>query len=666
MAATLSLEHALVHRAFAEGLKPPPRLTTSEWADARRVLTRETSPEYGPWRTSRVPYTREIMDALSALDRCEMVAWMKASQVAATEVGLNWIGYSIEHDPSSFLLVVPSDPFARRYSKRRIRPMIDACPALRARVAPSRSRDSGNTTTQKDFPGGSLLLASAQSAASLSSDPIRRVMLDEIDRYPLDVGAEGSPISLADVRTTNFPNRKLYLVSSPGTRERSSIEPAFLQGDQRRYFVPCPHCEHVDFITWRGADPFKSEVGGVVGDDGVRRHFAIVWDEDHPETAAMLCPACRQRIGEHHKPWMLARGEWRPTAAGDGATRSYHTPGMYSPLGWLSWKKMAREFAAAEKALKRGARELMQAFVNTRLGECWEETMDKIEKQPLLARAEAYAPQVPAGVGVLVASVDVQDDRLEAQVVGYGAGEESWLIDWKAFRGDPENDALWLELDEWLVKPREHEHGRAMPVECVAVDSGGHHSEKVYEFCKLRFDRGVFAVRGGVELGKPLVGKATTNNRYHTPLFTLCVDTGKDRVYSRLKITEPGPGYMHFPRAWWFDEEYVEQLVSERKVPGKFQKGRGAVPYWKKTRARNEALDLTVYALAALYILGGDFIESLAIEAERWARPLDDDEPATPAAPAAPPDEVPPPAPAAGAFVVNPFADRPWGPGWRR
>jgi phage terminase large subunit GpA-like protein len=663
----VTLEQRTVYRAFADNLKPIPRLTVSQWADSNRELTRETSPEYGRWRTSRVPYTREIMDSLSSLDRCEMVAWMKCSQIAATEVGLNWIGYSIEQDPGPFMLVVPSDPFARRYSKRRIRPMIDACPALRALVKPARSRDSGNTTTQKDFPGGSLIIASAQSAPSLSSDPVRRVMLDEVDRFPRDVSQEGSPIGLAETRTTNFPNRKIYVVSSPATRERSSIEPLFLQGDQRRYFVPCPHCPHVDFITWRGLDPFKSEVGGIVGEDGVRRHFSIVWDEGRTETAAMMCPACKNRIPEHHKPWMLREkgfgglAEWLPTAAGDGYVRSYHTPGMYSPLGWLSWSKMAREFVRAEKEMQRGAREAMQTCVNTRLGECWEETMDKIEKQPLLKRAEKYSPQVPAGVGVLVASVDVQDDRLEAQVVGYGAGEESWLIDWRAFRGDPENDALWLELDEWLVKPREHERGRAMLIECVAVDSGGHHSEKVYEFCKLRFDRSVFAVRGGVEIGQPLVGKPTANNRYRTPLFTLCVDTGKDRVYSRLKITEPGPGYLHFPIAWWFDEEYVEQLVSERKVPGKFLKGRGAVPYWKKTRARNEALDLTVYALAALYIMGGDFIESLAIEAERWARPLDDDEPPAPTVPA---DEVPPNLTPASSFVVNPFGNRSWVNGW--
>lgn len=660
-------DRAAVYAAIARGLRPPQRRTTSQWADAERVLPRETSPEYGPWRTDRAPFTREIMDALGVHDPCEYVIWQKASQVAGTEVGLNWCGYSIEEDPSSILLVVPSDAFGRRYMRRRVKPMVRACATLQARVAAARTRESGSVLSEITYSGGSLLLASAQSAASLSSDPIRRVMLDEVDRYPLDVRDEGSPVQLADVRTTNFSNRKVYITSTPRTRETSLIEPLFLKGDRRRFFVACTGCGHQDFITWRGIDPFKCDVGGVVGEDGVRRHFAIVWDDGHPETACMQCPACKAKIEEHDKPKMLAAGTWRPTAAGDGATKSYHLPGLYSPLGWLSWKKMAREFVAAEQELKRGAREAMKVFVNTRLGECWEETVDKIEKQPLLKRAEDYAPQVPEGVGVLVASVDVQDDRLEAQVVGYGAGEESWLIDWKRFDGDPEEDSIWLELDAWLAKPREHVHGRAMPIECTTVDSGGHHSEKVYEFCKVRGDRGVFAVRGGAELAQPLVGKPTANNRYRTPLFTLCVDTGKDRVYSRLKILGPGPGYLHFPRIWWFDEEYVEQLVSERKVPGKFMKGRGSVPYWKKTRARNEALDLTVYALAALYILDGgtgDFLESLAVEAERWAKPLDEAEPPAAQEAGEVQAEERPPAQPGTTYQANPFGTR-WRTDWR-
>jgi phage terminase large subunit GpA-like protein len=441
-------------------------------------------------------------------------------------------------------------------------------------------------------------------------------MLDEIDRFDPIVGEEGSPIGLATVRTRNFPNRKIYAVSTPVLRSSSNIEPLFLAGDRRRYYVPCPHCAHMDFITWSGTDPFEDVPG---------EHFKITWDEDKPETAAMLCPACGVFIEEgQYKTAMLDAGEWRPTAVCPPEMRSYHLPSMYSPLGWLSWKQMAREHLDAVHESKRGSFSKLQQFVNLSLGEAWEEKGERIKPQTLLDRAEVYAAPVPAGVGVLVASVDVQGDRLEAQVTGYGAGEESWLIHWRRFDGDPDSDALWFELDTYLQRTWKHVSGRELPIERVTIDSGGHHSEKVYRFCKDRLERGVFAVRGGNEAGKPLVGRATTNNKYGTPLFTLCTDTGKERIYARLRITERGPGRYHFPQAHWFDEEYVAQLTAEKKTR-KFVKGRGWVPEWKKQRDRNEALDLTVYALAALYILGEDFVERLGAEAERWARPLEGD-----------------------------------------
>ena len=615
--------------AAREGLEAPTRLTVSEWADQNRILTRETTAAFGPWRTSRVPFAREIMDSLSALDPIQFVSLMKAAQIAGTETGLNWIGYSIAHDPSPFLLVVPNFDFAKKYSKRRIRPMIDACPQLKSLVAAPRSRDSGNTLIQKDFPGGTLVIASAQSAAALSSDPIRRIMADEVDRFPHDVDQEGTPIALASVRTTTFANRKIYLASTPGKKETSHIEPAFLQGDMRRYYVPCLHCGRMDFLTWAGSDPF----GRVEGE-----HFSIRWAEDRPETAELLCPECGCVTEEHHKTTMLLRGEWRPTAPGDGFMRSYHLPGMYSPLGWLSWAQMAREFVAATREVRRGTYELLQDFVNLRLGETWEEIGEKLEDREIIARAEVYPAEVPAGVGVLVASVDVQGDRLEAQVTGWGAGEESWAIDWRQFHGDPEGEQVWFDLDAYLRRTWTHASGRAMPIVCTAIDSGGHHSEQVYAFCKPRTDRRVFAIKGGPEIAKPLVGKPSYNNKYRTPLFVLCVDSGKDRIYSRLKIHAPGPGYYHFPKLPWFDMEYVDQLTAEKKIR-KIVRGRGSVPFWKKLRDRNEALDLSVYALAALYICGREFIEGLGAEAERWAAPLAEEESSeaqreSPAAPA--------------------------------
>jgi phage terminase large subunit GpA-like protein len=643
--------------AVLRGLAPHPRLTVSQWADANRLLTTETSAEPGQWRTSRVPYLREIMDALSALDPVETVIWMKAAQIAATEGGLNWIGYSIEHDPGPMLLVVPNYDFAKSYSKRRIDPMLASSPALRDLVVAAGKRDSRNTMIVKGFPGGTLRIGSAQSASSLSSDPMRRIFFDEADRYPRDVEGEGHPLAIARARTTSYPNRKTLMCSTPGLKADSFIEPAFLSGDMRRYFVPCPHCGAMDYLTWNGSDPFDT-------DD--QKHFHIVWNDRKPETASLLCTKCGVFIEERYKTWMLSKGEWRATSTSADSIRSYHLPGMYSPFGWLSWERMVREWIEAIEAEKRGDFTLLQAFNNLRLGQTWEERGESLKPGSLLHRAEEYAAPVPTGVGVLVGSVDVQGDRLEVQVTGYGAGEESWVIDYRQIHGDPENEKVWFELDAYLRRTWKHESGRMMPLECVTIDSGGHHAEQVYSFCKVRVDRRIFAVKGGVELARPLVERPSLNNRYRTPLFILCVDAGKDRVYSRLRITGPGPGYIHLPKTSWMDEEYVAQLTAERKVR-KYLKGKGSVPFWKKLRDRNEAFDLTVYALAALYILGQDFVANLAESAESWAKPLADGE----SEPGSAPEPVvlsPPPAAGMPGLSNHSFM-RPganWVNGWRR
>jgi phage terminase large subunit GpA-like protein len=259
----------------------------------------------------------------------------------------------------------------------------------------------------------------------------------------------------------------------------------------------------------------------------------------------------------------------------------------------------------------------LKNWVNSVLGETWEEREDSVEPEGLLARVERYPAEVPAGVAALVASVDVQGDRLEAQVKGFGPAEESWLIAFSQFHGDPGRDQVWLDLDRFLRQEFTHESGQKVPIACVTVDSGGHHSEQVYRFCKARMARRVFAIRGGSERGKPVVGRPTDHNRYRAKLFTLCVDTAKEIVYSRLRIGSPGAGYCHVPE--WVDAEYIAQLTAEKAVR-KWVKNRGTVREWIKIRERNEALDLEVYCLAALYILGPAFVKSLPERAAALAR----------------------------------------------
>jgi phage terminase large subunit GpA-like protein len=422
--------------------------------------------------------------------------------------------------------------------------------------------------------------------------PIRYLFCDEIDEYPGDVEGQGDPISLAEKRTTTFARRKVLLVSTPTLKGLSRIEREYAASDRRKYFVPCPHCQHFDWIRWEN----------------------IRWENDDPKTAMLACAACGSLIEEHHKNAMLAAGEWRPTASGDGVTAGFHLSSLYSPLGWKSWAQCVSEFLGAKEDPFR-----LKTWINTVLGETWEERGDSADPETILARAERYAAEVPNGVGVLVAAVDVQGDRLEAQVKGYGRGEESWLIAYSQFHGDPSREAVWHELDGFLRQPFVHQSGRKVRIECVAIDSGGHHSEQVYRFCKARVGNRVFAVRGGSERGKPVVARPTRNNRYRTPLFTLCVDTAKEMILSRLRIGTPGPGYCHLPE--WTEAEYVEQLTSEKAVR-KYLRGRGTVRDWVKTRERNEALDLEVYCLAALYILGPQLVKSLPERAAKLAVPV--------------------------------------------
>lgn len=584
--------------AFLEGwragwaLDPP--LTVSEWADKHRMLVRKASSEPGQWRTSRTPYLREIMDALSPTHPTQRVVFMKGAQIGGTEAGNNWLGYIIHHSPGPVLMVQPTVEMAMKVSKQRIRPMIEASAVLRARVREPRSRDAGNTIMTKEFDGGILILTGANSGVGLRSMPIRYLFCDEVDAYPGDVDGEGDPVGLAEKRTSTFPRRKVFLVSTPGVKGRSRIENEFLATDQRRYFVPCPACGHMDWIRWEN----------------------ILWEKDHPETAALRCVNCGVLSGEEHKAEMLEHGEWRPTSTvvGDNVSAGYHLSALYSP--WKTWRELVDEFIKfKDDPFKR------KQFVNTVFGETWEERGDSVEPHDLLkdGRREEYKAEIPHGVGVVVAAVDVQGDRLEVKVKGYGSMEESWLLAYEQIMGDPGTEKPWHDLDRFLRQIFKHETGRTAAIECTAIDSGGHFTDRVYRFCKARLHRRVFAIKGVSGQTRGVIAPPTRTNRYKTPLYSVYVDTAKEMVLSRLHIKEPGPGFMHLPQ--WVDETYVLGITAEKAIT-KYVKGRGSTRVWEKIRPRNEPLDLEAYCLAALYILGPSTVRALPQLAAAMSRPL--------------------------------------------
>lgn len=571
--------------AFSEGIQPPPILTVNEWADAYRVLSSSASSEPGPFRTRRTPYVAEPMANLSATSAVEETVLMFGAQIGKTEAGLNWLGYSIAYDPAPILAVQPTVDIAKRFSRQRVATMINECESLREKVIDNKSRDGGNSMLSKEFPGGILMLAGANSAAGLRSMPIKKLFLDEVDAYPLDVDGEGDPVELARARTRTFARRKILLTSTPTIAGRSRIEASFLESDQRRFFVACPHCGHRDWLRWS--------------------NFVIPVDEDGeklPYKAHMVCAdGCGAVIEEHYKTRMLEGGEWRPTCPENlnPKRRGYHLSSLYSPLGWMSWGEIAEKWLRAQ-----GNPSRLQEFVNTVLAETWDEGAERADPGSLLSRLEDYPADIlPAGAVLITAGVDVQHDRLELEIVAWGSGEETWSLDYVVITGDPSTDLPWQILDQHLLHRTWRSADGSLllrPARCF-VDSGDQ-TARVYEYCKARESMGVYAIKGSSQgEAAPLVGTATRSNAAKVSLFPIGTIAAKDLIYGRLRITEPGPGFCHFPAR--YSQRYFEQLTSNR-ARTKYHKGFAKREYIKDASARDEALDCRVYSVAAFYSLG--------------------------------------------------------------
>lgn len=573
------LQTSILMEAVRQAWRPPPKLTVSQWADLHRKLSPEASAEPGQWATDRAPFQRGLMDAVNDPSITEV--WvMKSAQIGWTEVLNNIVGFYIDQDPAPMLLIQPTLEMGHAWSKDRLAPMLRDSPRLRDKVADPKSKDSGNTILHKTFTGGHLTIAGANSPAGLASRPIRIVLCDEVDRYPMSAGAEGDPVSLARKRTTTFWNRKLLAGSTPTIKGQSRIEAGFEQGDQRRFFVPCPHCDVMQTLRWAN----------------------VMWPDQQPEQAWYTCESCGSMITDTDKPSMLARGEWRATAvAQKTGVASFHVNELYSP--WVPFGQMAASFWEAKRLP-----ETLRTWVNTSLGEPDELKGDTVDETGLLLRREHYPAEVPAGVVVLTCGVDVQDNRLELEVVGHGEGQETWSIAYKVIEGDPgqhpSHSPLWQQLDQFLTQDFEHELGFPMRISATCIDTGGHKTDMVYAFCKQRYARRVFAIKGVGGQGRPIVSKPTRNNAAGVRLFAIGVDTAKERIYSRLKITEPGAGYCHFPADR--DDAFFAMLTAEKMVIRYF-KGQ-QIRKWepKNPHQRNEALDCRVYAIAALEILGVD------------------------------------------------------------
>lgn len=602
-------------------VRPDPLRSVAAWADACRYLDKSTSAEAGRWRTERVPYMREPMECLSVSSPVRRVTMMAGAQVAKTEAGLNFIGAAIDDAPGPCLIVQPRETDAQEFSKMRLAKLISACPTLREKVRDA-SRDSSNTLSLKEFPGGMLRLVGAQAPAGLRAMPVRYLFFDELDAAPLDCGGEGDPLDLATQRTVTFAsNRKIYVCSTPTIAGYSRIEAEYLAGDQCRYHVPCPHCGAFQLIEWA----------------------RILWPDGRPAEAYLECAHCAGKIENHHKDWMLPRGEWRSeNPAAPPEHRSFRISGLYAPHGLGdNWGQIAVRLVAAK-----GNPNKLKTWTNTALGESWQvEGGQGLTVDALLAQRSSWGDQLPAAVAVLTAGVDVQDDRLEVEVVGWGQGEESWSVEYRVIYGDPgAGPAVWDALDQLLEEQRPHALGRSLSIACACIDTAGHKTEAVYAYVRRRAGRNVWGVVGRDGNRPILNNKPKRNNKGKIPLYIVGVDTAKESIYGRLTLQAAGPGYAHFPADR--DQAYFDGLTVER-FERKYHRGRVRLLWTKPDGARNEPLDCRVYATAALhgwYALGYRLASSL----DRLASGVEPKRARARAKPAA----APPGAPAAAAPAV--------------
>ena len=532
-------------------------------------MSPESSAEPGRWRTSRAEYQREIMDTV-ADPSIETIVIMSSAQVGKTEIINNIVGYFIEQDPAPMMVLQPTVDMAKTWSHDRLAPMVRDTPVLKSLIADNKSRASSNTLFHKSFPGGHITMTGANSPTGLASRPIRIVCCDEVSRYPQSAGAEGDPVNLIRKRTTTFNNRKIILTSTPTIKGACRIEQEFNISDRRHFHVPCPHCDHKQRLKWSN----------------------VQWPEGKPAEAVMVCTECGGVIENRHKPKMIKNGQWVAELPG-GKIAGFHLNELYSP--WRTFADIAEDFCEAKKNT-----ETLKTWVNTSLGETWEEAGDSINTHLLSERVENYGPDsIPADVLLLTLGADVQKDRIEYTIAGWGLYQECWVIEHAVIWGDPTQLQVWRELDEALIKTYD-----GYRITSAAIDSG-YLTEHVYKFTKPRASRRVFAVKGVAGMGKTLTTKAKPMGRTRTPMYTIGVDTGKRTIYSRLRLTT-GEGIIHFGVG--LDDEYFQQLTAEKMVT-KYRRGFPVMEF-VKTRERNEALDCLNYCYAALDNLNAN-LESL-------------------------------------------------------
>lgn len=597
-----------IRAALASGLSPfraTPPMSLSEWAAENFRLSAEASHRQGAWQA--YPFQKAMMDAMSNDDIRE-VSIRKARRIGYTKMLVAFLAYNAVHRRRKQALWQPSDGDRDSFVKTELEPAIRDIPVLAAALVSGRESDTLKT---KNFLGGAIL----HTLGGASSRAYRRItvaaaLLDEVDAFDQQIEKSADPVTLARGRLEGAPFPKLVTGSTPRIKGLSHVEYREANADAvMQYHIACPHCSVEHPLTWGGKD----------------QAHGFKWTDDDPASVRHICPHCRGSItqGDYMRLW--GAGEWVSKCGSyrygqDGAWRDEHGDERYPPrhvafVIWTAyspqreWSDIVREFLEATEKARAGDVGPLMGFCNETLAETWEDIVERADEHELARRAEPYPLRtLPAGALVPVAGIDVQGDRFEIVVWALGRGEQMWAVDYAVIRANPGDEREWLKLDDYLAQPLRHENGRTTRVHAAAVDTAGHFTHHAYNYCRVRAARRIFAVKGDPVPGKPILSRASPQDvnwrgrvlKNGIKLWLVGTDSAKDLFFNRLKVKEPGPGYVHFSNE--LPDEFFEQLTAENRVPQRT--ARGIESRWVNRKGRrNEALDATVYSLFLAAVL---------------------------------------------------------------